>query len=183
MRRAYIGPSGRITNSNRIRLQDFRWKRIALLSSALAILVISNPANDFLWKNLKLVEDIQNRVLGNTQRKRRENRKSKKSRTLLGSFTLDWLGIEIDIRASPSSNRNPYFDAYDSTRRRRFTNYGIFSLSESADGVEMGALFLNIPICSHYGLVPQVCDFIGTGDTYIVFSCAILERFAFLTIW
>ena len=164
MRRAYIAPSGRITNSNRIHLRDFRWKRLLLILSALAVFVISNPANDFLLKNLKL-DDIINRVLpnSNSKRKRKDNRKNKKGRTLLGSFTLDWLGIEIDIRSSSSSNQSPFYDAYENTKRRRLTNYGIFSLSENADGVDMGAIFTYIPICSHYGLVPQVCNFIGTG--------------------
>jgi hypothetical protein len=162
MARAYIAQSGRITNPNGIQLKDFRWKRIFLILGVVSIFVISNPANDFLTEQLKL-DYFPNSFFPN-ERSQAKGRKKKKNRSLLGSFTLDWLGIEIDIRSSsPSSspNINPFIDSYDNKRQRGLTNYGIFSLSENGHGVEIGFLFSKFPICSYYGAAPQVCNWIG----------------------
>ena len=129
----FINHSGEICR-RRIRAQDFHLRRLAVIVCMLAIFFLTNPATN---------------AFGSKDFFKKKNISSSKS------FSMEWLGIDIQVNFNTASKREW------TVGTRKATNYFLFSLSKDARGVDLGVLMSQVPLCEYHGSAPSVCKWIS----------------------
>lgn len=152
----YIGTGGRITFRSGITIRDFSSKRLAFIVVLGLLLFLSNPGNQysttgsnniFKWSPFNL-------LLGGGGGRRRR------------TFQIPLLGIEINVSSlsssstSSSSNDMMYPKHninYKTSHHQYGTNYHLFTLTKTTNGIDIGILNNNINLCNFNTGLPNLC--------------------------
>jgi hypothetical protein len=150
----YIGTGGRITFRSGITIRDFSSKRLAFITVLGLLLFLSNPGNQHsTGSNNKFKWSPFTSTLG-----------ERGGRT----FQIPFLGIVINISSlsSPSSSTSSspndmtyskYNRNHKTSHHQYGTNYHLFTLTKTINGIDMGILNNNINLCNFNTGLPNLC--------------------------
>lgn len=159
MSRRYISSEGQIVRANRV---QFSTPRLSLAILAVAALYVTNPANEAneSLRELKSIfygdhgwprERGSNEAFSTdgTRKRTQQGRRGPphRERTYLGSISYELFGIELDLFRSTTDST--LWNAAWKTSTD-MTNFVLFSLRRSTDGVTAHAIGKQIKICSFY---------------------------------
>jgi hypothetical protein len=143
MANRYIGTGGNITRRSGVRIRDFSSKRLSIVLVLTTLLFLSNPANQNFISSAPSL----------TSRR-------------IGSYTIEIFGMEINVapksKSYSSDSTSPSTTAHNS-KYIRGTNYQLFSLSKSMNGVDIGILFNSVPLCTRDGRAPSFCQWVSNN--------------------
>ncbi len=154
----YIGTGGRITFRSGITIRDFSSKRLAFIIVLGLLLFFSNPGNHNQLQQLRLSNNT-----GSNSNDILKWKWSPFNLKLGGgggeggggrrTFQIPLLGIEINVSALSSSNIN-----YKTSHHQYGTNYHLFTLTKTTNGIDVGILNNNINLCNfNTGRLPNLC--------------------------
>ena len=143
MNATYVRRGGQITRRRDVNFKDFSRKRLSIIIGICLVLFISNPGNGNLFS-------------------------SARSKINLGSYKFEFLGYEINISSTsrPNHQRSTYHNSYQerhSYLNDGTTNYHLFTLSKDSNGVDIGLLFTQLPLCSYHWRSPNLCSWISNN--------------------
>lgn len=143
------------TNHRRVRLRDFSFPRFILISSIVAMLLVTNPANKYYMNIMSPSGRHSGRGSDSSRGSGRRNKDGYTTR-----IASEWLGIEINIKSPKIEWLFSPLSSPTSSPKKRYSNYMLFSLSKNYNGVDLHVLLLQIPLCT-YRKHGVICEWIA----------------------